>query len=71
MSFAEILEEIPKLSFAQREEIASRVLSAGPQLSEREETILDERMAEFQRHPDAGVTLDQLTAVVQERLRGR
>lgn len=71
MSFAEILEEIPKLSFARREEIASRVLSAGPQLSEREETILDERMAEFQRHPDAGVTLDQLTAVVQERLRGR
>ena len=72
MSFAEILEEIPKLSFVERQEVIRRAVSPEDAvLMPDEEELLDARMADFAAHPEAGVLLEQLKATVQERLRAK
>jgi hypothetical protein len=61
MSFAEILEEIPNLSFAQRQELVRRAISLDESdLTPQENALLDGRMEDFQRNPEAGIPLDQL-----------
>lgn len=72
MSFAEILDEIPKLSFAQRQEIIRHALAADEDaLTPGDTAILDARMEDFRRHPDAGISLEQLKDHVRERLARR
>jgi hypothetical protein len=60
MSFAEILEEIPKLSFAQRQELVRQAMAVDEELTTEENVILDERMEDFRRHPELGIPLEQL-----------
>jgi hypothetical protein len=68
MSFAEILEEIPNLSFAQRQEVVRRAISLDDDhLTPEENALLDARMDDFRRDPDAGIPLEQL----REHLAGR
>lgn len=71
MSFTEILEEIPKLSFAEREEIVKRALSVDPDLTEEEEAILDDRMRDFAANPESGVPLEEAERLVRQRLERR
>lgn len=69
MSFAEILEEIPKLSFAQRQELVRRAMAFDEDdLSPEENALLDARMEDFRRDPGAGVPLDQLREHIAGRL---
>ena len=68
MSFAEILAEIPNLSFAEREEVVRCALSVDPGLTSEEEAILDERMRDFHQSPEAGVPLENVAALVRNRL---
>jgi len=61
MSFAEILEEIPNLSFAQRQELVRRAISLDDDdLTPAETALLDARMEDFRRNPEAGIPLEQL-----------
>jgi len=70
MSLAEILAEIPKLSFAERQELVRRAISIeDDELTSEENAILDERLAEFQRNPTSGVAADELKASVLKRIK--
>ena len=58
MSLTEILAEIPKLSFAERQEIIRRTLEVEEQdLTPDEKAILDERLDDFRRNPNSGFQL--------------
>ena len=57
MSFAEILEEIPNLSFAQRQELVRHAIALDEDdLTPEEIALLDGRMEDFRRDPGAGTT---------------
>jgi putative addiction module component (TIGR02574 family) len=65
MSLTEILAEIPKLSFAERQEVVRRAIEAEDHdLTAEEKAILDERFADFRRNPNSGITAEQLKAEV-------
>jgi hypothetical protein len=56
MSLTEILAEIPKLSFAERQELVRRAIEVEDQdLTAEEKTILDQRLADFRQNPDSGI----------------
>jgi putative addiction module component (TIGR02574 family) len=60
MSLTEILAEIPKLSFAERQELVRRAIEVEDQdLTAEEKAILDERLADFRRNPNSGVPAEQ------------
>jgi hypothetical protein len=69
VSFAEILEEIPNLSFAQRQELVRRAISLDDDnLTPAETALLDARMEDFRRDPEAGIPLEQLKEHIAGRL---
>ncbi len=56
ISFAEILNEIPRLSFAERQELVRRAIALDDsELTAEENALLDARMEDFRRNPDAGI----------------
>ena len=69
MSFTEMLEEIPKLSFAERQEIVRRALEVDDVLSPEDDALLDARMEDFRQNPDEGVPLENLKQHILGRLR--
>jgi hypothetical protein len=72
MSLTEILAEIPKLSFADRQEIVRRTLEVeDAELTPEEKAILDERLADFRPNSDSGVPADQLSSEVSRLLKSR
>ncbi len=71
MSLNEILEEIPKLSFAERQQLVRRAIEADDDLTPREEAVLEQRMNNFGADPQDGVTAESLKSVVKERLEPR
>jgi len=69
MSFAEILDEIPRLSFAERQELVRRAIALDDsELTAEENALLDARMEDFRRNPDAGILLEELRPHVTQRL---
>lgn|GEM_PF-994400 len=60
MSLVEILAEISKLSFAERQAVIRLAMEEDPYLSPEEETVLEKRMEDFQLHPQAGIPLTEL-----------
>ena len=72
MSLTEILAEIPKLSFAERQEIIRRALELeDADLTPQEQAILDKRLEDFRRNPNSGISADQLKSEVSQRLKSR
>ncbi len=71
MSLNEILEAIPKLSFAERQQIVRRAIEADGDPTPNEEAVLDERLKNFQSDPRDGVSAESLKSVVRERLEPR
>ncbi len=72
MSLTEILAEIPKLSFAERQEIIRRTLEVeDADLTAEEKAILDERLNDFRRNANSGISADQLKSEVSRRLKSR
>jgi putative addiction module component (TIGR02574 family) len=72
MSLTEILAEIPKLSFAERQEIIRRTLELeDADLTPQEQAILDKRLEDFRRNPNSGISADQLKSEVSQRLKSR
>ena len=61
MSFAETLDEIPRLSFAERQELVQRAIALDDaELTAEENALLDARMEDFRHSPDAGIPLEEL-----------
>jgi len=72
MSLTEILAEIPKLSFAERQELVRRAIEVEDQdLTAEERAILDQRLADFRSNPNSGIPAEQLKAKVSRRLKPR
>jgi putative addiction module component (TIGR02574 family) len=72
MSLTEILAEIPKLSFAERQELVRRAIEIEDQgLTPEEKAILDERLEDFRRNPNSGISAEQLKTSVLDRLKPR
>ncbi len=72
MSLAEMLDQIPKLSFAERQELIRCAIEVDdPGLNSEEEAILAKRLQGF--HPDekSGIPLEDLSDRVQKNLRSR
>ena len=64
MSFAEILSEIPRLSFAERQEwVRSSIAVDDAELTAEEIALPDARMEDYRRQPDAGIRLEELRRV--------
>jgi len=69
MSIQEILDEIPRLSFAERQVLIQRAMAMDEEkLTLEEETILDARMEDFRRNPHSGISLDQLKTQVAKAI---
>ena len=72
MSLNEILAEIPKLSFAERQELVRRAIAIeDDELTPEENAILDQRLADFQRSPRSGVAANELKSSVLKRLKNQ
>ncbi len=76
MSKAEILAELPSLSAEDRaeiraklDELAGDVWLDGGELSEEDKRALDEELAEYEKSPDAGSSLDEVMARIHAKLR--
>ena len=68
MSKAEILAELPKLTPAERQEIAIRIQEiGGNELTEAEKQILDRELADFERNPAAGSSWAEVEARIRSR----
>jgi putative addiction module component (TIGR02574 family) len=63
MSLTEILAAIPKLSFAERQELVRRAIEIEDHdLTAEEKAILDQRLEDFRQNPNSGITAQQLKA---------
>jgi hypothetical protein len=71
VSLNEILEAIPKLSFAERQQLVRRAIEADDDLTPREEAVLEERLKNFRADANDGVSAESLKGVVKERLKPR
>ena len=72
MSLTEILAEIPRLSFAERQELVRRAIEVeDSDLTSEEQAILEGRLEDFRRNPNAGIPANQLRSEVSRRLRSR
>lgn len=76
MTKGEILEELPKLTVEERQEIRLRLaeldggqwLDADDPLTDEEKTLLEARLADIEKHPEAGVSWEQAEARIRARL---
>jgi putative addiction module component (TIGR02574 family) len=72
VSLTEILAEIPKLSFAERQELVRRAIAVEDEdVTPEEKAILDERLEDFRRNPESGIPPEQLKSSVLHRLKPR
>jgi putative addiction module component (TIGR02574 family) len=70
MSLTEILAEIPKLSFAERQELVRHAIAVEDHdLTTEEKAVLDERLEDFRRNPNSGISAEQLKGEVSRRLK--
>jgi hypothetical protein len=70
MSLAEILAVIPKLSFAERQELIRHALEIeDDELTADEKLILEKRLKDFRADSEAGIPPEQLKTEVLQRLK--
>ncbi|MEY2506467.1 MAG: putative addiction module component [Verrucomicrobiota bacterium] len=70
MSLTEILAEIPKLSFAERQELVRRAIELEDQdITAEEKAILDQRLEDFRHDPNSGIPAEQVKGEVLQRLK--
>ena len=68
MSFNEVIAELPRLTFEERQILIRIALELDdPPLSAIDEALVEERLAAHQRDPSSSVPLDEL----KQRLRSR
>jgi putative addiction module component (TIGR02574 family) len=80
MSTAEILRELPKLQPDERrvvraklnelDGVADEVWIDGGELTEEEKAMLDARLADYEKNPEAGSSWEEVKARLRKQLRG-
>lgn len=79
MNRFEILEELPNLTAADRLEIRQKLneidgdawLDGDDPLTDAEKSLLEGRLAAYEREPDAGSSWEEVAARIQNRLKAR
>jgi putative addiction module component (TIGR02574 family) len=70
VSLTEILAEIPKLSFAERQELVRRAIELeDPDVTAEEKAILNQRIEDLRQNPNSGIPAEQLKDEVLRRLK--
>jgi uncharacterized protein Smg (DUF494 family) len=68
MSFAQVLEELPTLTFEQRQLLIRRALELDePPLSEADEALVESRLAAYRADPGSSLSLDEMKARLRSR----
>lgn len=68
MSFNEVIAELPRLTFEQRQILIRRALELDdPPMSAAEEALVDERLAEHHANPTSSISLDELKNQLRPR----
>ena len=68
MSFAQVLEELPSLTFEQRQALIRRALELDdPPLSEADEALIESRFTAHRADPNSSVPLDEMKARLRSR----
>ena len=61
MSFAEVLQELPALTFEQRQLLIRRAVELdGPPLSPEDEALVEERLAAHHANPHFSLPVDEI-----------
>lgn len=76
MSKTEILDELPKLTKTERDEIRLKLaeidgdswLDNGEPLSEDEKALLDSRLAAYSKNPEEGTSWEEVESRIRARL---
>jgi hypothetical protein len=70
MSFSEVLQELPALTFEQRQLVVRRALELDdPPLSEADESLVEDRLAALRDAPASAVPLAKMKARLRSRYR--
>ena len=68
MSFAEVLQELPALTFEQRQLLVRRALELDdPPLSGPDQSLVENRLAALRDAPASAVQLDEMKARLRSR----
>ena len=68
MSFTEVLDELPGLSFEQRQLLIRRALELDERpLAPADEALVEERLAKHRQAPETAVSLDAMKARLRSR----
>jgi len=68
MSFAQVLEELPRFTVVERQELLRNVLELDEQgLSDTELALVEQRLAAYQADPTKAVHADQMAERVRTR----
>lgn len=68
MSFTEVLNELPALTFEQRQLLIRRALELDdPSLNDADEAIVKSRLAALRDAPASAVSLDEMKARIRSR----
>jgi uncharacterized protein Smg (DUF494 family) len=66
MSFAEVLQELPALTFEQRQLIVRRALELDdPPLDDADMSMVDSRLAALREDPNSGLSLEEMKTRVR------
>jgi hypothetical protein len=70
MSFNEVIAELPRLTFEERQILIRRALELDdPALSATDETLVEQRLAEHNSDPGSSVKLDEIKTRLRSRSR--
>lgn len=70
MSFTEVLEELPTLTFEQRQIVIRKALEVDEApLGPREESLVDERLEKLRKDPDFAVSMNDMNARLRRRVK--
>ena len=68
MSFTEVLQELPALTFEQRQLLVRRALELDdPALSEADESLVEDRLSALRDAPGSAASLDEMKARLRSR----
>lgn len=68
MSFTEVLQELPALTFEQRQLLIRRAVELDdPPLDKTEDALIDSRLAALREDPNSGVSLEEMKARLRSR----
>lgn len=68
MSFVEVLQELPALTFEQRQLLVRRAMELDDQpLSEADESLVGNRLNALRDAPSSAVSLDEMKALLRSR----